>query len=51
MCQHLLLEASSFSVNCDPMVVLLGLTLHPQQPSQKGGDLEAGSKSSILLWQ
>lgn len=33
------------------MVVLLGLTLHPQQPSQKDGDLAAGSKSIILLWQ
>jgi len=51
MCQHLSLEASSFSVSCDLMVVLLGLTLHPQQPSQKGGDLAAGSKSIILLWK
>jgi len=51
MCQHLLLEASSSSVSCDLMVVLLVLTLHPQQPSQKDGDLAAGSKSIILLWQ
>jgi len=48
MCQHLSLEAS---LSCDLMVALLGLTLHPQQPSQKGGDLAAGSKSIILLWQ
>jgi hypothetical protein len=51
MCQHLSHEASSAPVSCDLMVVLGGLTLHPQQPSQKGGDLAAGSKSIILLWQ
>jgi hypothetical protein len=51
MCQHLSHEASLSSVSCDLMVVLLRLTLHPQQPSLKGGDLAAGSKSIILLLQ
>lgn len=48
--QWLLFEASWSSVGCALLVVLSGLILHPQQPSQKDGDLAAVEKTHNLSY-